>query len=159
MDRRARSGVAAPARRRGFTLTDLLVAAAIVSGAAALALPSYGAYMRRGQLSEAFPALSRLRVEMERYHRDHGRYGREACADDAFPGQALFPLDVKGFSVTCALVAGGQGFRLTATGKGMLTIGYAYTIDDAGAAGTTRFSDADARLPCWATRSRSVCDL
>ena len=52
-------------RSRGFTLIELMITVAIIAILAAVAIPSYGEYVRRGRVTEAVRALSGMRVKME----------------------------------------------------------------------------------------------
>ncbi len=78
------------ATQRGFTLIELMIIVAIVSILAAVALPAYGDYVRRGQLPEAFAGMSDLRVKMEQYYQDNRNYGTNGgnCADVGPPSWA-----------------------------------------------------------------------
>ena len=62
----------------GFTLIELMIVIAVVAILAAVALPAYGDYLRRGQLPEAFTNLADLRVKMEQYYQDNRSYGAAA---------------------------------------------------------------------------------
>jgi type IV pilus assembly protein PilE len=148
--------------RRGFTLIEVMITVAIIAILAAIALPAYTAYVRRGQLSEAFTFLTDTRVKMEQYYQDQKSYGAAACADTNAPPQLVFPITtptLKFFAITCTLPAGGQAFTLQAAGSANLTTGYTYTLDSAGTPATTQFAGATSTLnSCWATRSGTSCD-
>ncbi len=62
-------------RSRGFTLIELMIAIAIIAILAAIAIPNYSEYVRRGRVTEAISALSGMRVKMEQYFQDN----RELC--------------------------------------------------------------------------------
>jgi len=130
------------AHRRGFTLIELMIAIAIVTILAAVALPSYSDYVRRGHLSGAFEALGTYRMRLEQFYQDGNAYGVDACGVDA-------PAATAYFQFTCAVTDAGQGFTATATGVGAMT-GYAFTTDAAGGNATTAFPRATG-LPksCW----------
>jgi len=154
-----------PERKRGFTLIELMVTVAIIAILAAVALPAYTNYVRRGQLSEAFTLLSDYRVKMEQYYQDQKAYGETACVDTNRPAWSTAALPFSGgkyFSIGCTLATKStQGYTLKATGSGSLTTGYDYTIDNAGNRATTKFADVDGTAAigsCWATRSASTCD-
>ena len=122
-------------RARGFTLIEVMITVAIVAILAAVALPTYADYVRRGLLPEAFTALSDFRVKMEQYYQDNRAYGTTNCADVASgPTWAsatptLTYTGAKYFTYACALTAGGQGYILTATGSSGRAVGHVYTID------------------------------
>ena len=63
------------ASQGGFTLIEVMIVVAIVAILAAVALPAYGDYVRRGQLPEAFSGMADLRVKLEQYYQDNRSYG------------------------------------------------------------------------------------
>ena len=147
-------------RDAGFTLIELMIAAAIVAILAAVAMPSYQSYIRRGQLSDAFTTLSDMRVKMEQYYQDNKFYGTASntttCA--TLPGYTAFPVTTKYFTLSCtAGAAPSQTYTLTATGSGSLTTGYDYTVNQAGTKGTSKFANTSSTAVCWLTKA-SVCD-
>jgi type IV pilus assembly protein PilE len=148
---------------RGFTLIEVMITVAIVAILAAVALPAYGDYVRRGQLPEAFSTLSDLRVKMEQYYQDNRRYGTSGanCADANTPAWAtntpnLTPASADYFDFSCALGAGtDQRYTLTATGRaGTRAFNHIYTIDETGLKQTTRYNGVDQApaLRCWAQK-------
>ena len=151
-----------PAKRRdaGFTLIDLMVAAALVAILASIAMPSYQAYVRRGQLAEAFTTLADMRVKMEQHYQDNKFYGTSVASTSCptLSGHSAFPVASKYFTVTCAGgAAPSQTYTLTATGSGGLVVGYDYTINHAGTKGTTKFAGTASTAACWLSKA-SGCD-
>jgi len=142
-----------PARpSRGFTLIEVMITVAIVAILAAVALPAYTDYVRRGQLSEAFATLSDYRVKMEQYYQDHRNYGGAACADGApTPAWASFsPASLKHFELSCTVSGGGQRYTLTARGKtGVAATGHEYTVDQDNTQRTVTFKGASSSATCW----------
>jgi type IV pilus assembly protein PilE len=140
-----------PSTLAGFTLVELMVTVAIVGILAAVALPSYKDYVRRGQLPEAFAGLSDYRIKLEQYYQDNRKYGATNCADGAnAPAWNTFvPAGAKYFTYTCALSAAGQGFTLTATGATGQAAGHNYTLDFNNTKGTTKFKGSSTTKACW----------
>lgn len=137
-------------RSAGFTLMELMITVAIVGILAAVAIPSYQDYVRRGQIPEGLAALSDFRVKMETYYQDNRGYGDAACADATTAAWAKFtaPDDAK-FSYSCALNTA-QKYTVTVTGKsGTMMSGYAYTIDQDNQKRTTSFRGAAVDKGCW----------
>jgi type IV pilus assembly protein PilE len=108
-------------RAHGFTLVDVLIAVAVVAILAAIAIPSYSAYIIRGQRSTAKAVLLQTAQSMERFYTNNGSYsnagnfpltpilGTAACV-------AVAPMDSNmiTYCISGATTASG-GFVLTAT--------------------------------------------
>lgn len=142
------------ARETGFTLIELMVVVAIVAILAAIAMPSYTDYIRRGQVAEAPTYLADYRVKLEQYYQDYRNYGTgAACANGTgAPSWSNFvPAGAQYFTYACALTNGGQGYTLTATGSSRQAVGHEYTIDNNNNRTTTKFKGT-AYSPakgCW----------
>lgn len=141
---------------RGFTLLELMVVIAIVAVLAAVALPAYGDYVRRGQLPEAFAGLADLRVKLEQYYQDNRQYGTNggSCADVTPPAwvgtpPALIYAGSQFFTFSCAVSNGGQGYTLTATGNAGRALGHVYTLTHANQRATTTFKGNAVTSTCW----------
>jgi type IV pilus assembly protein PilE len=132
-------------RSHGFTLIELMVTIAIVAILSSVAIPAYTDYVRRGSLPEAFSNIADYRMKMEQYYQDNRNYGAAACADVAGgPSWTAFvPANNKYFTYACAITAAGQGYTLTATGKGSTSAtGHVYTATESTPHGTTTFRGA-----------------
>lgn len=133
-------------RQRGFTIVEVMIAVAIVSILAAIALPSYNAYIQRSRVPAGLDALNAYAARMEQAYQDSGSYGAAGCTP-TLPTAA-------NFTITC--VSGGQTYTATATGSGSMS-GYAYTINNQGVRATTAHPKGVPPGNCWSIRG-SVCD-
>ncbi len=125
----------------GFTLIELMIAVAVVAILAAVALPSYQDYVRRGNIPEATSALGQGRIAMEQWFQDNRTYAGANC-----PGSGAH------FSFACDTAE--TTFKITATGTGSMA-GFSYTIDQNNArASTTPWGDG---ATCWVSRKGDSC--
>ena len=109
--------------RRGFTLIELMITVAIVAILAAVAIPSYSEYVRRGKITDAISVLSGMRVKMEQHFQDNRSY-TTACATGSV---APAPDATANFSFACVL--GASTYKITATGLGTMSQ-FKYAIDE-----------------------------
>jgi type IV pilus assembly protein PilE len=123
--------------QNGFTLIELMITVAIVAILAAIAIPSYSAYVKRGQLSEGPNNLAALQVKMESYYQNTQSYNNNGACGVAASATTYF-------TMSCATINLGQGYTYTATGIGPVA-GTNYTIDYQGNKTTTGSSNK----PCW----------
>jgi type IV pilus assembly protein PilE len=137
---------------RGFTLIEVMITVAIVAILAAVALPSYTAYVQRSRVPPALDALSSVATRLEQRYQDTGNYGNVAGT-----ACGVTTANTDNFTISCALdgTVGVQGYLLTATGSGPVA-GYAYTLNHQGARATTAHPKGS-NANCW-TMKGSVCD-
>jgi type IV pilus assembly protein PilE len=146
-------------RSRGFTLIELMIAVAIVAILAAIAIPSYSEYVRRGRITEAVSTLSGMRVKMEQFYQDNRTYVG-ACG---IPGSSVAPLPTStNFTYACPVLAGGATplYTITATGlAGSSLEGFQYTINQANAQSTvmTAPSTWPSNAGCWVLKKDGSC--
>lgn len=149
-----------PARRAaGFTLIEVMIVVAIIAILAAVAIPSYRDYIRRGQAAEAFSALSDFRSKMEQYYQDNRKYGTGSnCATDATANAWNGFASTEHFKFECALTDAvtQQSYSIKATGIAGAVSGDVYSIDQNGNRSTSVFKGATVSEPCWLSRS-STC--
>ena len=141
----------------GFTLIELMVTVAIVGILASIGYPAYTDYVRRGQVQEAFAAMSDYQIKLETYFQDFRSYGTTAsgnCANDtnAPAWKTFVPTNAKYFSYGCKVGTTTDTFVLTAPGIGGGVIGSVYTVDNNRAQRTTKFKGTTYTAPgknCW----------
>jgi general secretion pathway protein G len=75
--------------RAGLTLIELLIALAIVAVIAAIAVPSYTAYLDRALVAQAMGDIRNIETDIARYHADHR--GFPATLADIGKGALLDP--------------------------------------------------------------------
>lgn len=135
---------------QGFSLIELMIAIAIISLLATIALPAYNDYVIRGRLVEATSTLADGRVKMEQFFQDNRTYVGGTC-----PGATdSFDYTCTGLSLTA--------YTITATGKaGSLVSAFIYTINQANTRTTTGMKSGwnGSALPanCWITKKGGTC--
>ncbi len=133
-------------------MLEMMIVVAIAAVLAAIAMPSYNDYVRRGTLPEAFSALGDLRIRTEQFYQDNRTYVG-ACDGLVSP---------RSFAVTCALTA--TTATMTATGRtGTLVAGFVFTADQAGNRTTSIGTPAPtawhtaSTQPCWLSKAGTTC--
>jgi len=140
-----------PARQaNGFTLIEVMIVVAIIGILAAVALPSYVDYLRRGKIVDATNTLSALRAKMEQYYQDNRKYD-----GDTSPCASTFD-DVRDFGFTCEYAA--KTYTITASGTGSVS-DFEYTIDQDADMATTSLPATWGSVPagCWIIRPGGAC--
>ena len=117
---------------RGFTLIELMIVVAIVGIIAAVAVPNYIDYVRRGHVADMTSALSDAKLKVEQRYADSRTYDNAFCSTTA-----VIINETDNHRVTC-LTAGGtnQTFIITGVGKDSIA-GFTYTINELGTKGST----------------------
>ena len=136
----------------GFSLIELMIVVAIIGILAAIAMPRYADYVRRGKAAEATSALANLKIRMEQYFQDNRTYldvgGLTApCSPPAGT--------VKFFTIACSARTA-DTFTLTATPTSNADLtGFEFTISESGAK-TSKFKGTIGAT-CWLNSSTGSC--
>lgn len=157
-EKRGRYGSPPGRQEAGFTLLEILIAAAIIAVLAAVALPFYGEYITRSRIISATTNLSDFRTKMEQYFQDNRRYD-DGGGNCGIPDPSSGASD--NFQLICALSA--NGYTVNANGLGPMS-GVQYRLVVNTATGITRSTSAppagwSAPSPnnCWAVRKNGSC--
>ena len=136
----------------GFTLIEVMIVVAIVAVLAAIALPNYADYIKRGKIIEATSALSDLRTRYEQWYLDHRTYaGGCAVIRPVVDTTKAFVIDCPGESDTAY-----TGTATPRAGEGMT--GFGYQINQANAKVTTSVPADWSNQACgWVTRKDGSC--
>ncbi|MGA4635792.1 type IV pilin protein [Pseudomonas solani] len=130
---------------RGFTLTELVVAVAILAILAGIAIPSYQGYVLRSGRSEAMTLLSEAAARQERYFTQNNSYASTAAALN----MTSYVAGLKNYSLAISNV-GAATYTLTATAIGSQVRDkecQTLTLDQAGARGYS--GTAASASTCW----------
>jgi len=141
--------------QHGFTLIELMVVVVVVGILAAIAVPSYTAYVVRGKIPDATSNLATKRVQMEQFFQDNRTYvGAPACNADTTTSQYFdFSCSPAATQVSYTLQAAGK----TAVGKNSMA-GFTYTINEQNAKATTSVPAGwTASATCWVTKKDGTC--
>jgi type IV pilus assembly protein PilE len=142
-------------KHSGFTLIELMVAVAIVSILAAIALPAYTNYLKRGRIPEATANLATKRVKMEQFYQDSRTYVGAAAGNADTTTSKYFDFSaINGGTDTRSAT----GYTLYAVGKGSMA-GFTFSVDqsNAKASTVTGVSGWSGNATCWITTTGGQC--
>ena len=134
------------ARPTGFTLIEVMIVVAIVAILAAIALPSYNAYIRRGHRADARAGLLQAQQWLERAATATGVYPTSLPASLTWSGDGT-----KRYDIALAAGATNAAFTLTATPKGA-QVGDkcgTYTLTHTGLRGANGVTSGAIVTECW----------
>lgn len=99
-------------KKNGFTLVELMIAVAIVGILAAIAIPSYSAYVRRANRSDATRSMTLTAQALERCYSQNFNYAVATCP---ILGTSPAPSSQGYYTITITVNAGPpQTYTLTA---------------------------------------------
>ena len=108
-------------RSNGFTLIELMVVVAIVAIISAISYPSYQNYIKKAKVKEAQSNLIALSLSAESNYQRQLSYPDDDLTDTELTDKfTTWSPSSDSFSYTYKATDNGQGFKLTADGKGPL---------------------------------------
>lgn len=120
-------------RRRGFTLIELMITAAIVAILAAVAYPAYTSHVRKGYRAAAQSYLMDLAQKQTPYLLDNRAYApTEAALNATKPTDVNINYDIR-IDVCVVVSCPPPSFVITATPKGTMAGDVTLSINQAGA--------------------------
>ena len=135
-------------KSKGFTLIELMIVVAIVGILAAIAMPYYGDYVKRGKLVDATTQLSDGRIKIEQYFQDNRTY-----ADVSSTIKSPCPASTKYFTISCSNQTTAT-YTITANGNNDLA-GFGYQIDQNNVkSSATPWGDS---ASCWVMKQGAAC--
>ena len=151
----------------GFTLIELVVAMLIAAMLAAIAIPSYSAYVRQSRRTDAKSALLELAGREERYFSLNNAYtnlaaplgyasaGSTAVLTAQTVGSGYYTIQVNAATASAPLAPTATAvayFSATATAVGNQlrdTTCYQFTVDSKGSRTAVNSANADSTASCW----------
>ena len=152
-------------RAPGFTLIELMITIAIIAVLAAIALPNYTDYLRRGKIQEATSTLLSMRTKMEQYFQDNRSYttpGAPVLAPCTANSSVPIPT-LKYFTITCPVLTA-TTYTIQADASDPSITGLRFTINEANVHATTVTPGSPVaqagytdNLNCWTIRKGGQC--
>ena len=155
-------------RQAGFTLIELMITMVVLAIIAAIAIPSYTDYIRRGKIPEATSGLQAMKTKMEQYFQDNRNYptnGTPCVIQPNNPAadQIQVP-QLTYFTMGCSTT--NQTYTVTATANAGTDLeGVVYSINQSNARQTavasgspiTKHGYAPGTVNCWVSRKPNLC--
>lgn len=147
-----RGGCAQRVIQRGFTLIEVMIVVGIIAILAAIAIPSYQEYIKRGQIVDGLVPLADMGGKLEQFFQDNRTYEGACQAGTVAPA----PTNTARFTYSCGTL-GKSTYTVTATGIGSMA-GFAFTLNQQGQRATTGTASGwTAGSNCWSARKDGSC--
>lgn len=131
---------------KGFTLIELMVALAIISILASIAIPAYQDYVLRSRIPEATSGLASKRVQLETYFDNNRTYVGFNCNTGG----------TASFAFSCTVQTPTQ-YTIQASGQGSMG-NFTYTLDQSNNRSSVISQSGWSGNPgCWAIRKDGSC--
>ena len=134
----------------GFTLIELMITVAIIGILSAIAVPTYGGYVLRTRLTDAYAGLAGVQPAAEQHWSNTNSYAGLGAVAGALPvNTENFDFKVENANETAYIVS--------ATGKNAAAQ-FVFTIDQNGQRATTRVpSGWTTSSSCWVRDKAGAC--
>jgi type IV pilus assembly protein PilE len=103
-------------RELGFTLIELMIVVVVVAILAALALPSYNEYVRKGRRADAARFVGQIQLELERWRSENPSYANctpSPCGSGTYP--SIPATDASPYYTISIVSPSASGYSVTAT--------------------------------------------
>lgn len=138
-------------RQAGFTLIELLITLVVVGILTAVVVPSYGDYVLRTRLTDAYAGLAGAQPLAEQFWADEHTY-----VDMAGEDARVLPATTENFSYALTSSSASE-YEITATGRNGAA-GFAFTIDQNGNRATTAVPEGwRTSTSCWVAGKDGKC--
>jgi len=143
---RLQGGADAKLNQKGFTLIEIMIVVAIIGILAAIAMPNYTDYVKKGKAAEATATLASARVKMEQFFQDNRTYAGGPCTTLAAG---------KYFTYGCG-APDDTTYKITATGTGDMS-NFSFDVNQANVKNSTYDGSGSATNGCWLTGKGASC--